>query len=54
MTITLITTFVVSFLVCCMLEVAYAHKSCQAVLVGVKLHPVGNFGARFITIHGVG
>jgi len=32
---------------------AYPHKSCQAVIVGVKLHPVGNFGTRFITIHGV-
>ena len=32
---------------------AYAHTSCQAVMVGVKLHPVGNFGTRFITVHGV-
>jgi len=23
-------------------------------MVGVKLHPVGNFKTRFITIHGVG
>jgi len=33
---------------------AYARKSCQAVLVGVKLYPVGNFGTSFITIHCVG